>query len=494
MSSKPMAAQSAPVAQSDEYEGRRLVKTIRWWDGFVLALAVPGFLFPSLGFSVAALGAVGAVVVWLVTVVIGAIQNNIYAELAVMMPNKSGGIGIYANEGLKRYTPFIGPLVVWGYWFGWSAVLSINGLLVGGFLIGELYPDAKHPPASVTLPLVGTVVGTTFWPPFIGTLMLIGIWVFNIFGLRPGVWLGYLLGILTMIPLLIVMFVPFVNGTFHSDNFLHSTLQNNIKLLSFDGIQLVLYWIYLAGWSAYGLEVVATFAPEYSDTIRDTPLALRTSAVFGVLVYGLVPLGLIGALGVTKIQANPYTAFAPALKAILGNGFGTAIVVVVIAALVLGANVATMDGSRSLWQMSKDGMTVTWLSFLSKNGVPSVAMTLDLVVQVALMWIFPTTPLYILAASNLGYILCHVCVLTAYILLRRDQPNAARPLRHGPIWVVIAGVLAVFNLVLILIGSWAPAAGGFSTLGVGIGLLALAFIFYLFRVYVQDRQAQARVA
>ena len=49
---------------SDEYHGRHLLKTIRWWDGFVLALSVPGFLFPSLGFSVAALGALGAIIVW----------------------------------------------------------------------------------------------------------------------------------------------------------------------------------------------------------------------------------------------------------------------------------------------------------------------------------------------------------------------------------------------------------------------------------------------
>ena len=89
---------------SDDYQGRHLVKGIRWWDGFVLAIAVPGFLFPSLGLSVFALGALGAIIVWLGSVIIGALQNNIYSELAAMMPNKSGGIGIYANEGLERGT------------------------------------------------------------------------------------------------------------------------------------------------------------------------------------------------------------------------------------------------------------------------------------------------------------------------------------------------------------------------------------------------------
>ena len=480
MSSTPMATPdpSTLTTVSDEYHGRRLVKSIRWWDGFILGIAVPGFLFPSLGFSVAGLGALGAILMWLTSVLIGALQNNIYTEMSTMMPNKSGGIGIYANEAWKRYTTFIGPLVVWGYWFGWSAVLSINGLLVGDFLTSELWPKAN---LSVV-------------PPLIGTVMLIGLWAFNVFGLRPGVWLSYLLGALTMIPMLVVMVVPFLNGSFHSNNLLPFALPGNVALLSWAGIQLVFYWLYLAGWSAYGFECVATFAPEYADTIRDTPRALRSASLFSVLVYGLVPLGLVGVLGQKGVQANAYTAFDPALKAILGNGFGTVILIVVIASLVLSANVATMDGSRALWQMSRDHMTVTWLGHLNKRGVPDVGMSLDLVVQVALMWIFPTSPLYILAASNLGYILCHVCALIGFILLRRDQPNAVRPIRLGRPWLWIAGILAVVNAAFIAIGSWSPLYGGFGSLAIGVLLLALAYLFYLFRIYVQDRQPSADVA
>jgi amino acid transporter len=457
---------------SDSYQGRHLVKAIRWWDGFVLALSVPGFLVPSLGLSVGALGALGAIIVWLGSVIIAGLQNNIYSEMAAMMPNKSGGIGIYANEGLKRYTPFLGPLVVWGYWFGWSAVLSINGLLLGAYLQSEVWPS-NHDPNL---------------PKYIGTAMLIVLWCFNIFGLRPGVWLSYLLGALTMIPILIIMVVPYLNGTFHGANLQPLALPGNVGWFTWTGISLMFYWFYIAGWSAYGLEVVATFAPEYADTIKDTPRALRTSALFGILVYGLAPLGLVGVLGMKGISANAYTAFEPALKTILGNGLGTVILIMLIASLILSANVATMDGSRALWQMSKDRMTVTWLSHLNKRGVPDVGMSLDLVVQIGLIWIVGNpqlgAPIWILAASNLGYILCHVLALSAYILLRRDQPNAVRPIRLGSAWTGIAAVLAILNLAFILIGSWQY---GWGPLGIGAGLLVLAFILYLFRVYVQDR-------
>ena len=48
------------------------------------------------------------------------------------------------------------------------------------------------------------------------------------------------------------------------------------------GLALALVWLYFMCWSSYGIEVVATFAPEYHDTQRDTRMALRTrGAVLG---------------------------------------------------------------------------------------------------------------------------------------------------------------------------------------------------------------------
>ena len=42
-------------------EERQLIKTLRWYDGFVLALANPGFLLGSLGWTVLDLGGWGSV-------------------------------------------------------------------------------------------------------------------------------------------------------------------------------------------------------------------------------------------------------------------------------------------------------------------------------------------------------------------------------------------------------------------------------------------------
>ena len=70
-----------------EVEERQLLKAMTWWDGFVVALANPGFLIAALGGSLGALGTAGAFVLWTISIILGSLQNNIHAELAAMFPD-----------------------------------------------------------------------------------------------------------------------------------------------------------------------------------------------------------------------------------------------------------------------------------------------------------------------------------------------------------------------------------------------------------------------
>ena len=51
-----------------EVEERQLLKAMTWWDGFVIALANPGFLIAALGASIGVLGTTGAFVLWTISV------------------------------------------------------------------------------------------------------------------------------------------------------------------------------------------------------------------------------------------------------------------------------------------------------------------------------------------------------------------------------------------------------------------------------------------
>ena len=465
-----------------EVEEVQLLKAMSWWDGFVVALANPGFLIAALGGSIGALGTGGAVVLWAISIALGAMQNNIHAELACMFPNKSGGIALYAHEAWRKYLTIVGPLASFGYWIGWSVVLSINGLVAGTLIKAEWFSSSNWSTTGAGFDLN--------LPIAIGVGLIALVWAFNIFGVRPAVWFGYVTGALLLIPTFTLMFLPYLTGEFHTSN-----LQWNIGANG--GFALVLVWLYFMAWSSYGIEVVATFAPEFHDTERDTARALRSAAMFSCVVFALLPLGLGGTLG-TKAVAGDSTFIAfytKAFDAIVGSTVGNLMIASIVAGLVLSMNSATMDGARALFGISRDGMTIKQLGKLSSRRVPSRAMTIDAILNIFLITYFAGV-LQILAVSNVGYVLATCTALSGFLLLRKDRPDWPRPVRLPNYWVPIACVLLAINVTLLVAGAFLFSGGFLGITGYGYGwdktrsgllVLVLAVVLYVYRHLVQDK-------
>ena len=55
-----------------------------------------------------------------------------------MFPEKSGGLALYAHEAWRKYTTLVGPMATFGYWIGWSVVLSFLGLFIGSAHAGRV--------------------------------------------------------------------------------------------------------------------------------------------------------------------------------------------------------------------------------------------------------------------------------------------------------------------------------------------------------------------
>ena len=460
-------------------EERQLLKSLRWYDGFVIALCNPGFLIGSLGFSVGALGGWGAMCLWGISATIGLLSNWIYSETAAMFPNQSGGISLYAHEGWRRYFSLVGPVATFGYWIGWSVVLSIFGKLIGDLVVSKWFPgQASH----VYFSIGKNHIGLTH---VIAISLIVAVWLFNILGVKPSLWVGYVTGVLLMFPLVIFMIVPFVSGDFHSANMTWTVGGQ------WGGLRVAFVWLFLMCWSAYGIEVCASFAPEYHDTKRDTALALRSAASFSLLVYVILPLGVTGASGVNAINKGPEGQFFTALlNHLVGSGFAGVVLVFLLLSLVLSMNSSTADGGRALYGISRAGMTIKELGVLNRFHVPARAMTVDLIVNVGLV-LFVSSNLAILYMSNIGYVFAHVAAMTGFLLLRKDRPDWPRPIRVAPLWLPIAVIIAASNAVFLVVGAGSPKLNGYGTWGdffIGIGVLAVSIVLYAFRRLVQDRQ------
>src|SRR5438045_4588393 len=104
----------------------------------------------------------------------------------------------------------------------------------------------------------------------------------------------------------------------------------------------------------------------------------------------MLPLGVGGVLGTNTISGDP-TAIAfyvTAFNKIVGNIAADFMIAFMVAGLILSMNTATMDGSRALFGVARDGMTIKQLGVLSSRHVPARAMTLDMVLNIWLLTFF----------------------------------------------------------------------------------------------------------
>ena len=324
----------------------------------------------------------------------------------------------------------------------------------------------------------------------IGIGLIVIVWIFNVYGVRPAVWFGYVTGGLLLLPAFVLMFLPYVTGDWSSSNIQFEIGANG-------GLALAIVWLYFMCWSSYGIEVVATFAPEYHDPQRDTRMALRSAALFSAVVYVLLPLGAGGTLGTEEIAADPTLIawYKEAFDVIVGNTLAGVMIFCVVAGLVLSMNTATMDGSRALYGISKDGMTIRQLGRLNRFSVPAVAMTVDALLNIVLISFF-NNPIEIIAVSNIGYVFATCTALAAFLLLRRDRPAWPRPVHLSSLWVPLAAVLLAANHVFLIGGGFIWSGGFLGIDGYGYGwdktrwgllVLLVALALYVYRHVVQDK-------
>jgi len=350
-------------------------------------------------------------------------------------------------------------------------VLSIFGVLIGTLIQAQWFPNS-------TWSFYDGVVHIGL-PQVIALVCIVAVWALNVFGIRPAVWFSYAAGAGLMVPLVIFIVVPYFTGDWHSSN----------MTWAFSGFKLAMVYLFLFAWSSYAAEVCATFAPEYHDTRRDTTLALRSAAVFTLLVFLLFPLGIGGVSGAPSTATAAGEFYVPALAKIVGSGPAGVILVLLIGSLFLSMISSTADGSRALYGIARDHMTIKQLYHLNRWHVPARAMTVDLVVNVLLV-LFISSNLAILYLSNIGYVLAHVFALSGFLLLRKDRPNWPRPIKVGTVWLWIAGVLVVFNAALVIFGVLNPTLTGYGTwtdMFIGVGVLIASVVLFFYRRIVQDK-------
>lgn len=504
---------------SGDAQSATLQRKIGWQGAFWVASGVPALVLFSIGAIAATVGK-PSWIIWMLSIAFGFIQAFTYAEIAGLFPHKSGGASIYGSVAWVRYSKFIAPVSVWCNWFAWSPVLAIGSGLAAGYMLNALFaPDAVINTWQITLLDLGGIkdglvmrINATF---VLGAAVLLTVFSIQHGGILRSAKATLILGITALIPLMLIGLVPILTGDTPSVNFfplspLAYDAAGNVTGGVFDiaGWKLMAGGMFIAAWSTYGFETAVCYTREFKNPKTDTFKAIFYSGLLCIAVFTLVPIAFQGHLGLGHLvtpavldaagkvtTAAVYDGMlapdiysgmgvATAMSGMLGGGkiIGGILVIMLILALLLSIMTSMAGSSRTLYQASVDGWLPKYLSHVNDHGAPTRAMWTDLCFNLILLLM--SDYVFVLAASNVGYLIFNFLNLNAGWIHRMDRPGWERPYKAPTLLLAAGGVLGYVNLALMGLGADIWGAG---TLKVGLFFATLIVPVFIYRHYVQDK-------
>lgn len=516
-----------------------LVRALDWKGAFWVAAGVPPLVLFSIG-GIAGVAGKLAFLVWILSMIMGFLQSFTYAEIAGMFGTKSGGASVYGATAWLRYSKFIAPLSVWCNWFAWSPVLSLGCAIAASYILNSLFPipvftessaeviawlaDPANAGKAATdaisaLTAAGTPairswsllsfaihgfvsfnINATF---VIGAILMLIIFAIQHRGILGTANAQKWLAVIVLVPLLLVGLIPIVNGTVNYANFSPLVPPANVYVTddgswNNSGWTLFFAGMFIAAWSTYAFETAVCYTRELKNPAIDTFKAIFFSGLLCILFFVLVPFTFQGVLGLGGMLATPIvdgSGIGEALGNMIGGGMVVTqiFVILMILALFLAIMTAMAGSSRTLYQGSKDGWLPKYLTHVNSHGAPTRAMWTDFVFNLILLAIASDVGGYffILAVSNVGYIIFNFLNLNSGWIHRVDSGHVARPWR-APTWLIgLNTVFAFVNLLFMgagakvwqLVGAKADAP---NPLWAGLFFAALIIPVFYFRHYIQD--------
>ena len=330
----------------------------------------------------------------------------------------------------------------------------------------------------------------------IGAVLMLIIFAIQHRGIASTASAQKVLAIIVLVPLFLVGIVPIVTGQIDYSNV--TNLMPPAAAYSADegswnigGWTLFLGGLYIAAWSTYGFETAVCYTRELKNPKTDTFRAIFYSGLLCCVFFFLVPFSFQGVLGHAGMLAPGIvdgTGVGEALGNMVGGGkvVTQIFVILMILALFLAIMTAMAGSSRTLYQGSRDGWLPRYLSHVNKHGAPTRAMWTDFAFNLFLLALASDIAgyFYVLAISNVGYIIFNFLNLNAGWMHRVDSGHVARAWK-APTWLIgINTILAFVNA--LFLGAGAKVWGYSSALWVGFAMAALILPVFIYRHYIQD--------
>ncbi len=359
-----------------------------------------------------------------------------YAELATMMP-ASGSAYTYSYASMGELVAWI---IGWALILEYSVVCSAVAVGWSGYAVGFLNGLGVELPAALTggpasegglvnIPAILIVAAVT------GMLLI---------GTRESANVNSVLVVVKIVALavFVALAVPAFSAA-NFDPFAPYGFAAHVDAAGADrGIMSAAAIIFFA---FYGFDAVSTAAEETKDPGKNLSIGIIGSMVICTLIYMAVASAAIGAMPFRDFAASG-EPLAHILRT-LGHGKAAALIAAAAVVALPTVILAFMYGqSRIFFVMARDGLLPHQLGRVhEKSGAP-VAMTIITGVVCAL--IAGVLPLATIAElANAGTLAAFIATSAALMILRRREPDRARPFKTPlPFIVAPAAILGCLYL------------------------------------------------
>ncbi len=359
--------------------------------------------------------------IWVIGATYAFLGANALSELGTMLPS-SGGQYVFARHAFGDYAGFV---VGWMEWISSGASLAAISMV-----FGESAAALLGWPPRAALPIAFAIV-------IIFTLLLIR-------STALGDRAQRITSVAKAVALLVLILACLLVGR---DDAVRPVAAAPPTVTGFVAFLLAAQAVIYAydGWSA-----PIYFSEELGDPGREIP----RSSFYGLLsvatIYILINIAFVRAVPLEALAGSPLAAGTVA-SALFGANGQLLVRLVVVASLPSAVNACLLMASRVIFSMSRDGLGLRPATRVNAAGAPVPAIVAGALVTLG--FLASGTFNDIIAIAAFFFVGSYTLSFIAVFLLRRREPNAARPYRAvGHPWTtgfVLVGSLAFLGSAIV---------------------------------------------
>jgi APA family basic amino acid/polyamine antiporter len=361
--------------------------------------------------------------VWIVGGLYALFGASSMAELGAAIP-RSGGQYNYSRRAIGEYAGFI---------VGWSDWLSTCGTAAVAIVVAE-YSGHLFPVLAGHVKLISAAI-------------VLGFGILQWRGVRWGSGAQLITAAMKTAALLILVIACFILGAHARAAAPAATAALPSMLAGWPLVVAIVLGLQAVVYTVDGWDGVIYFGEEVRVPGRDIPRAIFGS-VFSVMgIYLLLNLVMLYVLPMREIAGNTF-ALGTVAERIFGRFGDPVIRSIMIISMLSCVNSNLLFSSRTLHAMSCDGLFFRRVGRVNAGGTP--ALSLFLSTAVSLFFVLGSFD-RVIAMLSFFFVANYTLTYTSLFLLRRREPQMARPYRAwGYPWTM---AIALAASVLFLIAS-----------------------------------------